>query len=187
MKLNKYILICSIIILFTSLSIFLYINIIIDKNINKNEKVLDIFNNIFTKQNLEVSLENINNLPKLQIEDTDYIGIISIPKDNLLIPVESKCNNYLIDIQLGCIYNYSNNSFVVLGTNLKNSFSSYKMYDIDDTIMFTNMLGQTFKYKIKNIKRINELNDFLQYNEDFIIAIKNYYDMEYVLFICESY
>lgn len=185
MKLNKYILICSIIILFATLSIFLYINVIIDKNINKNEKVLDTFNNIFLKENLDVSLEKINNLPKLQIEDTDYIGIISIPKASLSIPVESKCNSSFINIQSLC--NYSNNSLVVLGTNLKDSFSSYKMYDIDDTIMFTNMLGQTFQYKIKNIKRINELNDFLQYNEDFIIAIKNYYDMEYVLFICESY
>ena len=180
---KKYFFISSIIILFVSFSIFIFLNIKIDKNINKNKQVLNTFNMIFSKQSLDISFEN--NLPKLQINRTDYIGIINISKNKLSLPIENKCNNSFINIQSAC--NYSNKSFIILVTNLKDSFSSYKLYDVGNTITFTNMLGNIFQYKIKSIERINNLNNVNNYNEDLIIIIKNYYDMKYILFICDFY
>ena len=53
--------------------------------------------------------------------------------------------------------------------------------------MFTNMLGQTFKYKITKIKRINNLDKLTEYKEDLIIIIKNYYNIEHILLICNSH
>ena len=182
MKIKKIVLICGLIIILISLSIFIFLNIKVNRNINKNEIVINTFNNIFKDKILEVH-ENFD-LPKLQIEDTDYIGIINISKYDILIPVESKCNNTFLNIQSSC--NYKDKSFVILGTNLKDSFSSYETFDVDDEIIFTNMLGRKFQYKIKKIKRINSL-DLSQYDEELIIVIKNYYSMEYILFICDSY
>lgn len=182
---KKKILICAIIILLITLSIFLFINININKNIKTNTKVLDILNDIFENNKLENLNEFKNDLPKLQIEGTDYVGIINIPKYNLLLPIESKCNNSIINIQSTC--KYSSNSLIILGTNLKDSFPLFKSYNVEDSLSFTNMLGETYQYEIKKIKRIKNLKNISQYNEDLIIVIKNYYDMEYILFICNSY
>jgi len=182
---KKKILICAIIILLSTLSIFLFINININKNIKTNRKVLDILNDIFEDNKLETTNEFKNNLPKLQVDGTDYVGIINIPKHNLLLPVESKCNNSIINIQSTC--KYLSNSLIILGTNLNDSFSSFRLYNVKDTVSFTNMLGETYQYKIKNIKRVKDLKNISRYDEDLIIIIKNYYDMEYILFICNSY
>lgn len=168
-----------IIVISISLILFLRVNIYINRN--KNEKFLETYNSIFRKQNLV--FEQKLNLPKIEYNGTDYIGVINILKDDLLLPIQSKCNNSFISIKSVC--NYSNEPFVILGTNLKDSFYSYNNYDINDIVVFTNTLGNTYQYRIKKIERINDLNNINNYDEDLIIIIKNYYSLEYTLFICE--
>ena len=177
---KKYILIIGIILFFIPICIFVYFNINISLSINKNKEVIDIFNNLF--KNMDMMNNNPSDLPKIEINDIDYIGIININKYNLSLPIESKCNF----IKPSC--NYSNDKFIILGTNLKNSFSNYKLYSVGDVITFTNALGNISQYKIKNIKRINKLNNLLKYDEDLTIIIKNYYNLEYILLLlCEVY
>lgn len=168
-----------IIVISISLILFLRVNIYINKN--KNEKFLETYNSIFRKQNLV--FEQKLNLHKIEYNGTDYIGVINILKDDLLIPIQSKCNNSFISIKSVC--NYSNEPFIILGTNLKDSFYSYKKYDINDIVVLTNTLGNTYQYRIKKIERIDNLNNINNYDEDLIIVIKNYYSLEYILFICE--
>jgi len=171
----------SIIILAICITLILFLNIKIYLNKKKNEKFLETYNNIFIKQDLTYSDNFV--LPKIEMDGIDYIGVINILSDNLLIPIESKCNNSFIDIKSVC--NYSDENFIIIGTNLSDSFNYYKRYDVDDEIIFINNLGSAFQYKIKNIKRINKFNDIKKYNEDLIIVIKDYYSLEYILFICE--
>ena len=168
-----------IIVISISLILFLRVNIYINKN--KNEKFLETYSSIFKKQNLV--FEQKLNLPKIEYNSTDYIGVINILKDDLLLPIQSECNNLFISVKSVC--NYSNEPFIILGTNLKDSFYSYKNYDINDIVVFTNTLGNTYQYRIKKIERINNLNSIDSYDEELIIVIKNYYSLEYTLFICE--
>lgn len=183
MKLKKILFIASIIIILTILSIFIILNININISINKNDKVVKEFNNIFKKQTKEVILDYKNNLPKLQLDNTDYVGVINI--NNIYLPVEDSCSNKIFDINPACIY--SDKQFIIKSTNLKNSLNSFKKYNIDDKVTFINMLGEIYEYKIKKIKRLDSLDNVSKYNEDLIIVIKNYYDMEYILFICSYY
>jgi len=183
MKLKKYFLIISVIILLLPISIFIFLNININVNNNKNTKVIVEFNNIFKEQSEELILDIKNNLPKLQLENTDYIGIVNIINNNLLIPVESNCNNGIFNIQSACLY--SKDKLIILGTNLKDSFSLFKEYNVDDKVTFTNMFGEKYEYKIKKIKRTDNLDNIYKYDEDLIIVVKNYYDVEYILFICD--
>ena len=169
------------IILIISISLILFLRINININKNQNEKFLETYNSIFRKQNLV--FEQKLNLPKIEYNGTDYIGVVNILKDNLLVPIQSKCNNSFISIKSVC--NYSNKPFIILGTNLKDSFYSYKNYDINDIVVFINTLGNTYQYRIKKIERINDLNSIDSYDEELIIIIKNYYSLEYTLFICE--
>lgn len=178
---KKILLSISIIILTTSITLILFLNINIYLNKKTNEKFLETYNNVFVKQNLTYSDDFT--LPKIEMDGIDYIGVINILNGNSLIPIQSKCNNSFINIKSAC--NYSNEKFIIMGTNLKDSFNTYKMYDVNDRVIFTNTLGYTFQYKVKNIKRIGNLNNINNYSEDLIIIIKNYYSLEYILFLCE--
>ena len=184
MRKNK-LLIMAIIILSIPLTLFIYLNIAININKIKNERIITKFNDFFSEQTLEVVDDNKFYFSNIEINGTDYIGVINITRYNLLLPVESKCNNYFPNIKAAC--NYSKDSLVILGTNLSNSFSNFKSYNMEDEITFTNTLGKTFQYKIEKIKRINSLDNLSGHNDDLIIVIKNYYDMEYVLLLCKAY
>ena len=183
---KKIILTCAITILLLSLSIFIHLNIKINISINGNKIVIEQFNNIFKTSNLEYSNEEIKNIPKLELNSTDYIGSINIEEYGLILPVQNICNNNILDTTSAC--NYTSTTFTILGTNLKNSFNSYKSYNLNDKVIFTNALGEKYLYKIEKIKRVEEINEISQYNDaSLIIVVKNYYDMNYVLFICDTY
>lgn len=180
---KKITLISAVIILSISLSLFIFLNIKININNNLNEKIVKEFGNFFSEKDLEIADNNELKIPVFELNSTDYIGIINIEKFDIIIPVESKCNNSFMNIQSAC--NNSSQSFTILGTTFKDSFKSVKLYNVNDDIAFTNALGQTYQYKIKKIKRVSNLNDFSLYMGDLIIGIKNYYDMEYILLICD--
>lgn len=181
---RKCLFFCASVIFSVSLSIFVFINVNVVENINKNQEVVDSFENIFSYQDFDTVLEYESVFPKMEIDVKDYIGVINVSKSGLLLPVLSRCDNNIINIQSAC--SYSNESLVILGSNLKNSFVSFREYDVDDIIMFTNTLGQTFQYEVKEIKRIDKLSE-ISIVGDLVIVIKNYYDMEYVVFICDFY
>ena len=180
MKIKKYLLGFSIFLLLISLSTFLTLNIIVNINDKRNKLVLDKFNNIFEDGFNNVSLEYSNNNPNLHINGNDYIGIITIENEKKSIPVESNCNNSFLNIQAAC--NYLDN--YIIGTNLKDSFLSFNKYEIGNKLYFTNMLGETYPYKINDIKRIDNLNNITKVDTKFVIVVKNFYNIEYVLFEC---
>lgn len=182
---KKIILGFSITILFITISIFIFLQITVSINKSNNQKVVETFNKTILEQDLALADEYDNNLPKLEINDTDYLGIINIPAYNLSLPLESKCQNTLLNNSGACTY--SIDSLIILGTTLRDSFYNYKLYNVFDQITFTNTLGQTFQYKIDKIKRVDKLENISLYNEDLIIAIKDYYAMKYILLVCNLY
>jgi len=173
----KKLIILPSIILIISIGLILYLNININLNKKKNSKLLEIYNYIFNKEN--IFYENVS-FPKIEFNNTDYVGIINVL--DKLIPIENNCNNSFISIKSGCLL--YKEPFIILGTNLKDSFNFYNKIDMNDIVSFTNNIGNTTQYKIKKITRINDLNKINNYNEDLIIIIKNYYSLEYILFIC---
>lgn len=173
MKKFFQIILISIITISSTLILFLNTNVYLNKK--NNEEFLTTYNNIFIKDNLTYSEQLV--LPKIEMNRKDYIGVI-----NLNVPTQSNCNSLYININ-SCLY--SSKPFIIMTFNLEGGFNHYKNYDINSILTFTNTLGNIFKYKIKNIKRINKLSNVNNYNEDLIIIIKDYYNLEYILFICE--
>lgn len=178
---KKLLISLSIIILTVSIILIVYLNIKVSLNKRKNDKFLEIYNQVFVDNDFNYS-DDLS-FPVLEMNGNNYIGVINTLKDNLLIPIESSCNNLFTSIKSMCKY-YDEN-FTIMGTNLKDSFNFYKKYDVNDKIIFINNLGSAFEYRIKAIKRISKLNNIKNYNEDLIIVIKDYYSLEYILFICE--
>lgn len=182
---KKILFITSITILFITILLFIIFQINISINKYNNKKVVETFNKTIKEQELAPSYEYDNNLAKLEINDTDYIGVLNITNYNLSLPIESKCQKNIIKDVSTCLYSKKN--LIILGSNLRNSFLDYKKYSINDKITFTNTLGQIFQYEVNKIERISNLEDISIYKKDLIIAIKDYYSMNYILLLCDIY
>lgn len=180
---RKYLLFSSIVLILIPLIIFIFLNIKINKNIEKNNEVLNIFKNTIKNNDFNIDNKYIN-FSKIEIQGKDYIGVIETQKDKS-IPIESKCDNNVFKIKSACLYDRK--PFIILVTTLNDSFKNYESYEIDKMITFTDTLGITTEYKIKNIKRINDFKDIKNSNADLIIVVKNYYELKYILILCDFY
>lgn len=170
---KKYLLFCT----FLFVLFFLIFDLVLKEKNLKNERVVKIFNSIW-EDTTEIGFNMIDNLPKMEIDEVDYIGVIKIDNYNLTLPIESNCKN------ASSTCRYSSKSFIILGSNLKSSFPNYKLYGIGDTIIFINTLGYEFKYKIKKIEKIKKLEEVTTYKDELIIIIRNYSNLKYLVFRC---
>ena len=84
----------------------------------------------------------------------------------------------------GCVANDDSN-FIVKGNNFKSSFIMYKEMNDLSKVTFTNMLGQIFTYKIDSVKRVKNVKN-INYDGDLILIVKNYYNFEYIIYICNG-
>ena len=176
---RKYLLFCSIIIIICFSSVFIYFNIVINSNRNRNNKVVDIFNDVW-ENTIDVSFDEIN-LPKMEIDEVDYIGVIKIENYDFILPIEYKHRRF------GSTCKYSSKPFIILGSNLKSSFYNYKLYSVGDKVIFINTLGEEFRYRINQIDRGRKIEEISNDKDDLVVVVKNYYDIKYIVFRCELY
>lgn len=171
----------SLIVFFICITMFIYLNYSVLINEKHNEFVVKKMQKI---SNNGQSDNNDNFIfPKMEINREDYIGTINFLSSNLVLPIKSRCDKSFFKIQPVC--HYGSDSFVILGTNLKNSIYNYVLYAINDYIILSNCLGSSFEYQIVDIKRGTSLDRLLGLNYELMIVVKDYYDMEYVVFYCE--
>lgn len=169
--------IVSITLISICLIIFIHINISINRNIKNNKIVLDSVN----KSNLisdEISLYERNEFPSLEINNNNYRGVIEIKSIDVTLPVESYCYS---DIQSLCYQKDDN--IVFIGTNLKDSISSYKLIEVGDKIYFNDMMGKKYEFSVEKIKKSKNIND-LDKNYKMIMIVKNYFEASYSIFEC---
>lgn len=181
MKIRKVFLFSSAIILSLCLITFIGINVYASLKENENTKIVKKIKDVIPNDIYLV--DNELSLPTLEINDNDYVGIVKI--ENLTLPVQSDCLSSYLKIQSTC--SYSHEPFIIIGTNEKNSIPMYKDLYIDDTVEFTNMLGEVVKYKIDKIKNAPDIDKLIDIKSDLIIVVKDYYSLENIAFICSRY
>lgn len=167
------------VILIIFFGLFIYFNISIRNNIVTNEKVIKIINDTF--QNFEKSIYEDNKLSSMEINKTDYIGLLGIPSISKIIPIESSCSTNYLDIKSMCYYN--NKKLVIIGTNLNDSLPSYKSLSVNDKIEFTSFLGNIFEFNIDDIKNVKNIDNIDSIDAKFILVIRDYYELSYTLLI----
>lgn len=171
------------------LGLCIFLNVIVLVNVINNKRILNVIGAIFYKDKMDVGssyeYEYFNKMSVLEIDGTDYVGVINILKDDLIVPIRSSCDDWILGINSGCRYDDSWENLIVVGTGFSDSFKNYNMYNIGDIIVYMNMLGDNYHYKIKSIKRVDKLDDVLEYDADMILVVRDYIAMEYILFVCD--
>ena len=91
-------------------------------------------------------------MPMMNIDGSDYVGILQVPSGNIKLPVYSHWDeNYAMSVP--CRYSGSvyNNDLIIGGKNDNNNLGFVTYLNVGDTITFTDMLGRVYSYKVASI------------------------------------
>lgn len=88
-------------------------------------------------------------MPVETIDGRDYIGVLEVPSYNLVLPVISEWSYPSLKIA-PCRYSGSvyKDNFVIAGHNYRAHFSNVKKLQPGDTVIFTDMEGNVFQYRV---------------------------------------
>ncbi len=94
-------------------------------------------------------------MPHIDIDGVDYIGILKIDKLNLSLPIKGKFSYSGLRIA-PCRYDGSvyTDNMIIAGHNFSRHFGNLKNLSIDDTASFTDADGNSFMYKVTEITQI---------------------------------
>jgi len=96
-------------------------------------------------------------MPVMQVEDRDYIGILEIPTYELELPVISMWS-YSALKESPCRYSGSayTNNMVIAGHNYRSHFNCLSDLEVGEQVVFTDMDGNVFVYEILNREILHE-------------------------------
>lgn len=92
-------------------------------------------------------------MPKIKIDGYDYIGVLSIPRLKLKLPVAAEWSNSAAKAAL-CRYDGSAylDNMIIAGHNYSGFFGGLKNLNIGDEVAFTDINGNIFGYKVADME-----------------------------------
>lgn len=119
----------------------------------------------------------IKKMPVAEIDGNDYIGYLSIPSVDLKTPVMNTYNDYKLNIA-PCRYygSLETDDLVIAGHNFYNGFELLKQLKKGDTVLFTNMDGKTYNYRVEDTEMLKPLQvtDMVQSGFELSLYTCNY-------------
>lgn len=92
-------------------------------------------------------------MPSVEIEGNDYIGILEIPRLEITLPIMSEWDAYKLTAA-PCRYKgtaYKGN-FVIAGHNYRTHFGHLKKLSEGEQVKFTDVKGREFLYEVKSVE-----------------------------------
>lgn len=92
-------------------------------------------------------------MPTRQIDGTIYLGLLEIPKLNLLLPVIDQCTEGNLKLApcryAGAVYQPD---FVICAHNYTAHFGSLGSLGLEDAVLFTDLDGNVFSYTVASVE-----------------------------------
>lgn len=125
----------------------------------RNTEETPIYTETDINQEIEIPNYILNpkmEMPKETIDDEEYIGILSIPTLDLVLPVISQWSYTKLKIAPNC---YSGSAYtgdiVIAGHNYESHFGNLKLLHEGDSVTFTDVDGNVFEYRVVELEIIN--------------------------------
>lgn len=92
-------------------------------------------------------------MPTLEVEGNEYIGVLDIPVLGLSLPVLSEWSYPNLRVA-PCRYSGSayEGAFVLAGHNYRSHFGTLRELQPGDTLTFTDTLGDVFSYRVEEVE-----------------------------------
>lgn len=129
------------------------------------------------------------NMPVLEIDSADYVGLLEIPSLKVKLPVANEWDKSKLKTSPACFYGSCyDNSMVIGGDDSSKQFSFCKEIENETVITITDMTGTQFAYKVSLVERSKTAENEWLTNEDYDLTLfcQNTYGMEYIAVRCMS-
>ena len=145
-----------------------------------------ILNSIPETQGAVLENRRDNRMSIFSVNETDFIGILEMPQYKSVLPV---CNEWGKLTKYPCRFNGSvyDRTMQIGLTSQKGQYDFFRDISIEDTVLFTDMEGNSYTYLVKHLRyeKHADLNTLNREKSDLTIFIKNVYDFEYLIVSCK--
>jgi sortase A len=126
-------------------------------------------------------------MPALQLQGTDFLGLIEMPAYGVALPLGSSWNQGALNRHpcrfQGSVYD---SSLIVGGSGTKGQFDIFGRMELGDKIRITDMTGAQFSYKVTDIDRRShaDMEIFREKERDLILFARDQETSNYILVRC---
>lgn len=128
-----------------------------------------------------------NTMASLAVDGTDYIGLLSFPMFDSILPVRAEWNKGL---PAPCWYDGSvyDGSLIIGTSNQKGQYTFCQEINVRDVLYFTDMTGNRYTYEVTDVRYREHADDQILRNTeaDLTLFIKNMYALEYIILYCNT-
>ena len=173
----------------TAVFLFIFRSIFINKNISKAESVVTTLYEL-VPEITDTTFDGRKNtdMASIQIDGTDYIGILEAPDFQLKLPICSKSNQ---PDAKGLAYRYSGSiydgSLILGGEDCKGQFEFLKTIDERTYLNITDLDGNRYTYKVYSVERASDCDSkILESHEcDLTLFGKSTFEMNWIIVRCK--
>ena len=116
-------------------------------------------------------------MPVVEVDGNDCIGYLTVPAVDLKMPVFNTFTYYKLNIA-PCRYygSLETDDLVIAGHNFNSGFEKLKQLKKKDTVLFTNMNGESYSYRVEDTEMLKpeQVTDMVQSSYDLSLYTCNY-------------
>lgn len=128
-------------------------------------------------------------MPSLELNGTDFCGIIEIPSVDCVLPISARWDEHNIEKYphrfFGSVYN---KSLIIGASDNKAQFDFLKTISPGDKVFITDVTGARYVFSVDTIEKSDSVDfEYLSsLDSDLILFAKNTYGFDYTLIRCTS-
>lgn len=127
-------------------------------------------------------------MPTLEIEETDFVGLIELPDFDIILPICSEWNKTKIS-QFPCRYMggvYEKN-LIIGGNDNEGQFDFIKTISNGDTVSITDVEGQRFNFIVTDIRKTKDVSteNLTKKVADLVLFARNSFGFDYTVVRCD--
>ena len=127
-----------------------------------------------------------NNMPRLALGETDFVGILEMPMHGSSLPI---CADWGALYKLPCLFDGSvyDGSIKIGGTSQKGQFDFYRNISVGDSVFFTDMEGRRYSFTVADLRYEKHADQEAlgRRDADLTLFIKNIHGFDYVVVFCD--
>lgn len=170
-KLSNLFILLGIILIVLSLIIFLSYKLSDIKSGNELEDIIPKIEEIINKASDKENTTSLD-MQSVKLKDNDYIGILSIPKINKVLPVMNNWSYSNLKISpcryYGSIYT---SDLVIAAHNYNSHFGRLNELEYGDEVIFTNVNGDVYTYIVNSIEILDKSDTDKMINNDYDLTL----------------
>ena len=159
----------------------------IHSSMQKSKTYVETLNALIPSPQGAVPEERMDNvMPVLSINETDFIGVLEMPKYESVLPV---CADWGRITKYPCKFTGSiyDRTLKIGATSQKGQYDFYREISLGDTLIFTDTQGNRYTYTVTNLKYAKHADQSTLNNTTSALTlfIKNVYDFQYLIVSCD--